>query len=222
MCPVVAVATMATTPTDPGSQQESMAHANGKELILVPNDGQAFDCGDDGFVNMPIIGLVHMYGQMLTYYAVTTKFPRSKSDWDPLINGLTILQTCCDILQRPSNTGDVILHLRSLRVIDIRCLSNALSAVFETHCWMSFEQEAVENGDFEISAVVWALMLGVRGLHLDLVKGKSGPAAALAAEEAWIAKNEDRKGYEKAKDVLKRLARAVVHIADTVAMGGLL
>ncbi|KAG9189103.1 hypothetical protein G6011_05971 [Alternaria panax] len=77
-----------------------------------------------------------------------------------------------------------------------------LAAIFETTEWWLLERQAVKKEEFEISAVVWALKIGPKGLVMGRSMGKSELETLLAAEEAWISANHDAVDYDEGKKAL--------------------
>ncbi|KAE8836425.1 hypothetical protein PTNB85_04939 [Pyrenophora teres f. teres] len=205
----------ATTPTsDP--HKGSMAPTTGKEIIAVPNNLHVATVPSDGFVivhtaetalfqTMRIPALVKMYIRLLL---TTTSLPLPKTidTVQTLADGLTTLQLCSDILSKPSHPRSVLFFLSGLDPASIAHFSKALDIIFETRDWTEFEREALHNGDFDISPVVWAIMLGPRGLVGEFVRGKMGAAAVLRAEEEWVEMQEGEEGFEKNKKALRWFA----------------
>ncbi|CAA9956717.1 hypothetical protein PTMSG1_00325 [Pyrenophora teres f. maculata] len=209
----------ATTPiSDP--HKGSMAPTTGKEIIAVPNNLNVATAPSDDFVivhtaetalfqTMRIPALVKMYIRLLLT-TTSLSLPKTIDTVQTLADGLTTLQLCSDILSKPSHPRSVLFYLSGLDPASIAHFSKALDIIFETRDWTEFEREALHNGDFDISPVVWAIMLGPRGLVGEFVRGKMGAAAVLRAEEEWVEMQEGEEGFEKNKKALRWFAGELV------------
>jgi hypothetical protein len=158
---------------------------------------------------MSVPDLLVYYGNIL---AIETKSRRySGPQWDALIEGLDTLRVCSELFStNPNKLSKILKYMQALVLRYQRTLFAVIAALFETSDWMRFEREAVRNEEFEISAVIWALKIGPRGLALGRAKGKTEVETLLAAEEAWVASHEDTAEYDSKKKALKQFAAGVV------------
>ncbi|EDU41145.1 hypothetical protein PtrSN002B_002595 [Pyrenophora tritici-repentis] len=204
----------------------SMAPTTGKEIITVPNDVRVSANPFDDFVvvhtaetalfeTMRIPALMNLYTRILM---TTTNLTLDETidTVQAITDGLTTLHLCSDILNKPSHPRDLLFYIWGLGPALIASFSKTLSIIFETNDWTVFEREALEKGDFEISPVVWAVMLGPRGLVKELVKGRRGAEAVLGAEEEWIEVKEGDEGFEKSREALRWFARELVKAVEEV------
>lgn len=72
--------------------------------------------------------------------------------------------------------------------------------------WPDWDYAQVEQQEFEISAVVWAVVVGPAELIIGLEHGKTRVEVLLAAEQAWIEQWIDTLEYEDKKAALGGLA----------------
>jgi hypothetical protein len=165
---------------------------------------------------MSIADLLVYYGNIL---AIETKSKRySGRQWDALIEGLDTLRVCSEIFSaNPNKLCKIVEYMQALVPRYQRTLFAVVAAIFETFDWMRFEREAVWNQEFEISAVIWAFKIGLKGLALGRAKGKTEIETLLAAEEAWVASHEDTVEYDSKKKALKQFATGVVQWGNGVA-----
>jgi hypothetical protein len=153
--------------------------------------------------------LVH-YANIL---AIETKIERyTGPQWDTLVDGLDTLRICSELFSSANNheLGKILAYICALTPRHQTTLFTVLAIVFETMDWMRFERRAVKREEFEISAVVWVLKIGPKGLALGRSKGKTELGTLLAAEEAWIDANQNAIGYNARRKTLAQLAAGLV------------
>lgn len=75
--------------------------------------------------------------------------------------------------------------------------------------WASADGELVAAGDFEISAVLWALEVGPSGIMSGWEAGKTTLAIFMDAEAAWIIDNVTDEDYEDKKQLLEDFAKRI-------------
>ncbi|KAF1831762.1 hypothetical protein BDW02DRAFT_504553 [Decorospora gaudefroyi] len=138
-----------------------------------------------------------------------------------ILEGLDTLRMCSEHWSSPPSNLDSMLDF--MHNLDHRrqcALTKVISIVLGTQDWPGFEEEALENEDFEISVLAWVVALGPRGLVLGRLEGKNVAATLLAAEEKWIVGHEEKDGYARKKQALRCFAEGVLKWRATVAEGG--
>jgi hypothetical protein len=112
---------------------------------------------------MPLQDLLPFYANVLAPHLHSTG-----PFFDALIDGLDALHCCTEIwLSSPSKIPmaklpAILVFIRTQPLLYQRNLSIALSTIVGSRDWLKFEAEALENEEFEISAIVWAVKVGVR------------------------------------------------------------
>jgi len=81
-----------------------------------------------------------------------------------------------------------------------------LAKLLDDDKWAETDYKLVKDGDFEISAVLWILKLGPRGLSQGWDQGKSTMATLMDEEEDWVLANIDDPKYEDKKQLLEDFA----------------
>jgi hypothetical protein len=151
-------------------------------------------------------------------------------DMDTLMDGLRMLHTATEQFHDTKNTTGinkdrVMFALRSITPQFQRALAAALATVTGAQDWYAQDLRDVEAGDFEISAVVWAVVLGPVGLAAcfkkDPTKGSKTVGKAtgmlLEAEETWILEHIGNEQYEDEKQVLEDFADELCVWGEMVA-----
>ena len=144
------------------------------------------------------------------------------------IEGLELLANCAAEWIYPHRSfkdmSAAVLHkLRSLSEYQQRAFNVLLTKLLGDANWAESDYDVVTDGDFEISAVVWALKLGPRGLAAGWEAGKSTLAILMDEEEAWILANIAHVKYNDKKQILEDYADAIcgwaLDLQRTVADG---
>jgi len=101
--------------------------------------------------------------------------------------------------------GRVLHGIRSITLPQQRAFNALLCRLFGAD-WAATDDDHQATGDFEISAVLWALQIGPRGLANGWAAGCDTLSTVMAAEEAWILDNVGADDYKDKVDVLERFA----------------
>jgi hypothetical protein len=156
---------------------------------------------------MPTPDLLIHYANHL---AIDTKTaPYTGSQWDALIDGLDTLRICSSLFTT-HKPHCVVEYMHTLSPRHLRTLYVVISIIFKTSNWMRLEREAIRDAEVSISAVVWVLKMGPRGLALGRAKGRTEMQMVLGAEKAWVAANEGTDGFWERREELVRVAAEVV------------
>ncbi|KAJ4318988.1 hypothetical protein N0V94_004125 [Neodidymelliopsis sp. IMI 364377] len=101
-------------------------------------------------------------------------------------------------------TAFVIAAFRRLPLFHQHCISRTLQHLFgsDDQKWMDVDAQVTEDGEFEISAVVWTLMVGPRALVAGFERGLTVLDTVLNTE-VWLASTT---ASIEARDVMKGLA----------------
>ena len=127
-----------------------------------------------------------------------------------LRDGLTVLYNCHDEWESASRPfaampGRVLGGLRSLPLSSQRAFDDLLRCLFGAD-WAAIDDKYQVTGDFEISAVLWALQIGPRGLANGWAAGCSTLSTVMAAEEAWVLDNVGGDNYKDKVALLEGFA----------------
>jgi hypothetical protein len=144
------------------------------------------------------------------HLAIDTKTQRYTSpQWDALIDGLDTLRICSSLFTT-HKPRCIVEYMHTLPPHQLRTLYVVISVIFKTSNWMRLEREAIRDAECSISAVVWVLKMGPRGLALGRAKGRTEMQMVLGAEKAWVAAYEGTDGVWERKGELVRVAAEVM------------
>jgi hypothetical protein len=101
-------------------------------------------------------------------------------------------------------------------LLRISCLSlakqqafNALLCRLAGADWAKVDGEYKISGDFEISAVLWALQIGPWGLFNGLAAGCEPLSILMDPEQHWVLSNNDEPDYKEKVKVLEGFAKSL-------------
>jgi hypothetical protein len=86
-----------------------------------------------------------------------------------------------------------------------QALYKVLAILVDSKDWPVWDLDLVEQEEFEISVVIWALKLGPLGLTTSIIQGKPVTDILLAVEE-WIMENVENDKYKDDKTALECFA----------------
>jgi len=113
----------------------------------------------------------------------------------------------------PGNVKDmataVLCNLRGRPLYQQRRFYALLAKLLDDDKWAETDYKLVKDGDFEISAVLWILKLGPRGLSHGWEDGKTTMAILMDEEEAWVLANIEDEKYEEKKQLLEDFADGI-------------
>jgi len=114
----------------------------------------------------------------------------------------------------------VLCNLRGRPLYQQRRFYALLTKLLDDEKWAETDCKVVTDGDFEISAVLWILKLGPRGLSQGWEDGKSTMAMLMDEEEAWVLSNIEDEKYEDKKQLLEDFADGIctwgAEVAETM------
>ena len=144
--------------------------------------------------------------------------------YDNLEIGLQVLANCADEWL-PSRSIDAVREriMFCLRNVHIRtqwCAARVIESLFECNDWVTHEKEVVDVGDFELSAVLWLLKVGVRKLALAIVQPRSPIDVALACEENWMLESDSEKARVQIREFVADLKTWSRSIDTALEYGG--
>jgi hypothetical protein len=104
------------------------------------------------------------------------------------------------------NMIQIMFALRSIRPHFQRALSSTLAAITHTDDWYAQDIKDVEAEEYEISAVIWAVVIGPVGLAKRLRESENTTEVLMATEQTWVLANIGNEKYEEEKQVLENFA----------------
>jgi len=163
--------------------------------------------------------LRHLHGNKHSACYITHKCPACSS----LIAAIELLFTYSDVWNDPTKTLakslDCILHHINDAASSRKPLNILLQMLIGAD-WASKDKTLVEAGDFEVSAVIWALQIGPRGLA-NGIAGKAGVLQILMdVEQEWILDHVDDDDHASQVQALKDFAKGLCAWGMGVGQGG--
>lgn len=67
----------------------------------------------------------------------------------------------------------------------------------------------VKSGEFELSAVAWAMHLGPIGIAAGFIQGKGARTSLLAREDRWVAENLEKENAQERRETIADFAGGV-------------
>jgi hypothetical protein len=120
-----------------------------------------------------------------------------------LREGMAMLLECHSSLATTDAYKKTIAWLQGIDSYFKQALCKVLGLLVGCGDWPTWDIAVVEQEDFEISAIIWALKLGPLGLATGKIQGKGVPEILLAAEEKWVLDNADKIEFEDDKAALE-------------------
>ncbi|KAH5594436.1 hypothetical protein HBI45_191020 [Parastagonospora nodorum] len=135
-----------------------------------------------------------------------TSCPRCSST----IAAIELLFTCSDLWNDPTKTPvkslDCILYYTNNMLIDTD--------------WAEKDKALVEAGDFEVSAVIWALQIGPRGLANGIAGGVGVLQILMDVEQEWMLDHVDDDDFASQVQALRDFAEGLCDWGKRVGQGG--
>ena len=142
-----------------------------------------------------------MTQQEVINYLAKVLFPRDEMDsaavrtvYNQLTTGLQVLANCAEVWNSSNNSVSIArkritYNLSRIPEYNQLCATFVIEKLLGRNDWVSYDEELVELGEFEISATLWLLKVGVYQLALARVhppRGRSAIEVALACEQEWL------------------------------------
>lgn len=163
--------------------------------------------------------LGRLHGNKHSRCYLTHKCPQFSST----IAAIELLFTYSDVWNDPTKTlaksVDCILHHIN-NVASSRQGFNALLQMLIGADWASKDKALVEAGDFEVSAVIWALQIGPRGLANGIAGGVGVLQILMDVEQEWILDHVDDNDHANQLQALKDFAKGLCAWGKRVGQGG--
>ncbi|KAH4061762.1 hypothetical protein HBI67_196880 [Parastagonospora nodorum] len=86
--------------------------------------------------------------------------------------------------------------------------------------WAEKDKALVEAGDFEVSAVIWALQIGPRGLANGIAGGVGVLQILMDVEQEWMLDHVDDDDFASQVQALRDFAEGLCDWGKRVGQGG--
>ncbi|KAH3939171.1 hypothetical protein HBI56_231930 [Parastagonospora nodorum] len=150
--------------------------------------------------------LRRLHGNKHSACYIARKCPQCSST----IAAIELLFTCSDLWNDPTKTPvkslDCILYYTNNMLIDTD--------------WAEKDKALVEAGDFEVSAVIWALQIGPRGLANGIAGGVGVLQILMDVEQEWMLDHVDDDDFASQVQALRDFAEGLCDWGKRVGQGG--